>query len=110
MGARRRLNRWLMTLALCGLAGCALLGKKRPAAPPERQPRRVGTVALVGRDHSFALIDVGLHYLPPAGRALKAFRDGQETGVLAVSGERNGPFVAADIVGGQPGQGDEIFE
>ena len=40
----------------------------------------------------------------------KCFRDGVETGVLTVSGERQGTHIIADIVTGSPRRGDQVFQ
>ncbi len=103
-------------MAVCGvllLTGCASMRhKQKPPAdiPPAAVtgPQRVGRVALVNEDLGFVLVDVGSLYTPQAGLALKSFRDGIETGVLAVSPEKERPFIVADIVKGTPEVGDDV--
>jgi hypothetical protein len=104
-------------IALCGvllLAGCASMRhkeKKQPPPPPSPTaigPQRVGRVALVNEDLGFVLVDVGSLYTPQAGQALKSFRDGIETGVLAVSPEKQRPFIVGDIIKGTPEVGDDV--
>jgi hypothetical protein len=56
------------------------------------------------------LVDVGSLYTPSAGTALKSFRNGVETGVLAVSPEKERPFIVGDIVKGTPQIGDDVEE
>jgi len=73
-------------------------------------PRRVGRVAAVNEQLHFVLVDVGSLYSPTAGTALKSFSGGAETGVLAVGTEKERPFIAADIVKGEPKVGDEVEE
>jgi hypothetical protein len=70
----------------------------------------VGTVASVNEELHFVLVDVGSLYTPPAGTALKCFSSGAETGIIAVSPERERPFIVGDIVKGEPKVGDEVEE
>ncbi len=105
-------------LGLLLLPGCASLHhkEKHPAQPPPPPaadvsvPRRVGRVAVVNQDLGFVLVDVGSLYTPQAGTALKSFRGGVETAVLAVSPEKERPFISADIIKGTPQVGDDVEE
>jgi hypothetical protein len=92
------------------LPACAWHRKKHPQSLPPAGPRRVGTVAVVKEDLHFVLVDVGSLYIPTPGTALKTFSGGVETGIIAVNPERQRPFIAADIVKGQPKVGDEVQE
>jgi len=101
-------------LAVCGillLTGCAW-HKPKPAAPVAAAagPQRVGKVALVNEELGFVLVDVGSLYVPQAGTALKSFSGGAETGILAVSPEKQRPFIVADIIRGDPKVGDDVEE
>jgi hypothetical protein len=93
-------------------AGCASKKREHPApgASAIAGPRRVGTVAVVNADLRFVLVDVGSQYTPPAGMALKSFSGSAETGILAVSPEKQRPFIAADIIKGEPKVGDVVEE
>ncbi len=73
-------------------------------------PRLVGTIAVVNEPLKFVLVDVGSLYVPTVGKALKCFSSGTESGVLAVTPERTGPFISADIVKGAPQKGDQVYE
>ena len=87
--------------------------EKKPAETPAAAvngPQRVGRVAVVNEDLGFVLVDVGTLYTPQAGTALKSFRNGVETGVLAVSPEKERPFIVGDIVKGTPQVGDDVEE
>jgi hypothetical protein len=101
-------------LACFPLGGCSILPhkKKQQAVQAEQgtEPRRVGSVALVNEKLRFVLVDTGTLYQPAHETALKTFTNGLQTGVLSVSKERKPPFVAADIVQGAPGRGDDVFE
>ncbi len=74
------------------------------------KPKLVGIILLVNADAGFVVIDAHGWMLPDAGTALKAIRDGAETGILAVGGERQGANVVADIVTGAPKKGDQVFQ
>ena len=96
-----------VSLLLCA---CVTPGRKNTVAAAATGPRLVGTVAFVNQEAGFVLVDVGALYAPGAGKALKCFSGGQETGVLATTPERKIPFISADIVKGSPGAGDQVFE
>jgi hypothetical protein len=105
----------LLVTALLATTGCSTLlrlvpHRKKPASHPVTAPQDVGRVALVNASLGFVLIETRSMYTPPPGQALKTFRNGQETGVLAVTAERNHPFVAADIVRGAPAIGDQVAQ
>jgi len=106
-------------MAVCGiflLSGCTALpwarhGTKHASSVlPPSGPRRVGRVALVNAELGFVLVDVGSLYAPQAGTALKSFHGTEESGVLAVSPEKQRPFIVADIVKGAPKVGDDVEE
>ncbi len=73
-------------------------------------PKGVGTILLVNADAGFVLIDSHGWSLPEVGTALKCIRDGVDSGILTVSGERQGSHVVADIVTGAPKKGDQVFQ
>lgn len=106
--------------------GCAELNSPTPepaVAPPTTPdtartstPIEVGTVTLVNSALGFVLIDTDMGFTPPKGMALKTFPAGvepapdAETSILTVSAERRPPFIAADIVKGEPQKGDAVFQ
>jgi hypothetical protein len=125
----------LAALSCCAVAACTLprvaqmvhLPKwaKRaevPKAMPVRFPklnsqdagtgkrRPIGTILLVNAEAGFVLIDTRGGVQPDAGMALKCIRDGADSGVLIVSGERQGSHVIADITTGTPKKGDQVFQ
>ncbi len=106
---RRLFLAGLVALAV-GAAGTGCATKRPETAPMAVTPRLVGTIALVNEPLKFVLVDVGSLYVPTVGKALKCFSNGTESGVLAVSPERTGPFISADIVKGAPQKGDQVFE
>ena len=113
----------------CAVASCSSLhlpqwAKRKPVpkAVPIRfpktntsdgtkgKPKPVGTILLVNAAAGFVLIDAHGWALPDAGTALKCIRDGADSGILAVGGERQGSHVIADIVTGAPKKGDQVFQ
>jgi hypothetical protein len=121
--------RTLLAAALCcAVASCSSVplpkwAKRKPVpkAVPIRfpktksdgtkgKPKAVGTILLVNADAGFVLIDSHGWALPEVGTALKCIRDGVDSGILTVSGERQGSHVVADIVTGTPKKGDQVFQ
>lgn len=96
--------------------------KEVPKAAPIRFPktdtgdaakgkrRQIGTVLLVNAEAGFVLIETHGGAQPETGMALKCIRDGADSGVLIVSGERQGSHVIADITTGTPRKGDQVFQ
>lgn len=96
--------------------------KEVPKAAPIRFPktntadaasgkrRQIGTILLVNAEAGFVLIETHGGAQPEAGMALKCIRDGADSGVLIVSGERQGSHVIADITTGTPRKGDQVFQ
>jgi hypothetical protein len=78
--------------------------------PLEAVPKLVGIVSMVNTDGQFVLVESNQSATLDSGTALKCFRDGVETGVVAVSAERRRPYVTADVVTGEPQRGDQVFE
>src|SRR5947209_3307992 len=110
-------QRLILVLAvLVAMSGCATFSHKKPAQPapaaekPAAQPNYLGKVTLVNESLGFVLIEASPSSMPATGQALKCFSNGAETGIVAVSAERNRPFVSADIVKGTPHQGDEVYQ
>lgn len=118
------LARFLLSVVLfCMLEACTWMkGKQVPKATAIRFPKestadgtkgkrkQIGTVLLVNADAGFVLIDAHGWALPEAGMALKCLRDGVDSSILTVSGERQGSHVIADIVTGAPRKGDQVFQ
>jgi hypothetical protein len=120
-------------LPLVVLVGCSAKPKPAPAATVVRAqnstsaaatgvardethrsaPRviQVGEVRVVDEQKRFVLIDLQSNlYVPESGVILRAMRDTTETAKLKVSPERKQPFIAADIVEGEPAPGDQVVQ
>lgn len=109
----------LIIVAASGLCGCSFFEKPVPkpkvvqfpkAKPLENVPKLVGIISMVNADGKFVLVESNQSAALNSGTALKCFRDGVETGVVAVGTERRRPYVTADIVTGEPQRGDQVFE
>ena len=125
-----RLLRAMLAAALCcTVTSCGLLqlpkwAKRKPVpkAVPIRFPKgdssdaakgkrkQIGTILLVNAEAGFVLIETHGWGQPETGMALKCLRDGADSGVLIVSGERQGSHVIADITTGTPRKGDQVFQ
>ena len=107
-GSRR--TRFCLTISSLLLLGCAATDHRAaPSAPAG--PSVVGSVAVVDEERRFVLIDLesGL-YVPPPGVVLRTANASGETGRLRTSPEEKRPFVAADIVQGNPAVGDQVLQ
>jgi hypothetical protein len=103
------------SLGLVFLGGCS--SKPKPAATAttaaSAQPQtiHVGEVAVVDERKRFVLIDLQSNlYVPEPGVTLRTMRDATETAKLKVTPERKRPFIAADVIEGQPAVGDEVMQ
>ena len=91
-------------------AGCAAR-PKAPAPRPAAASRVVGEVAVVDEEKHFVLIDLESNlYVPPPGTALRTTNATGETARLTASPEQKRPFIAADIVSGNPAVGDRVIK
>ena len=100
-----------LTLGLA-LGGCGSIGR-RTTAPKMAGPRaiNVGEVAVVDKERRFVLIDLESSlYVPAPGAALRTLQGSTETARLKVSPERKRPFIAADILDGEPKVGDRVVQ
>ena len=66
---------------------------------------------MVDKEKRFVLIDLQSNlYLPEPGVMLRTLRDGTETAKLKVAPERKRPFIAADVITGEPAAGDQVVQ
>ncbi len=86
--------------------------------PPPKMPRAVavqhrivGEVAFVDIEKDFVLIDLASSlYVPAPGTALRSRNAAGATAQLKASTEQKRPFIAADIVDGEPAVGDQVTQ
>lgn len=83
---------------------------KTDPSDPKGKRRQIGKVLLVNSEGGFVLIEIHGVAPPEPGLALKCVRDGADSGILTVSGERQGAHIIADIVTGTPRKGDQVFQ
>lgn len=102
-----RLPILVLAAALGGLAGCAHFGPKKPEVPEATLPTWVGRVIMVDTLHRFVLVDAGSGSAPAAGRDVVTLRDKRQTALLRVTAEARPPYIAMDIVEGEPALGDQ---
>lgn len=98
-----------ITWSILALTGCA--PRTRPKAPTAAAigPRVVGEVAVVDEEKHFVLIDLDSNlYVPAPGAALRTTNARGEIAHLRASPEQKRPFVAADIIDGDPAVGDQV--
>ncbi len=104
---KSRLPVLVLASALVGLPGCAHFGPKKPEAPEATLPTWVGRVVMVDAVHRFVLVDAGSASAPAAGRDVVTLRDKRQTALLRVTAEERPPYIAMDIVEGEPALGDQ---
>lgn len=104
---KRALTVLVLAAAIGGLAGCAHFGSKKPEVPEATLPTWVGRVVMVDTVHRFVLVDAGSSSAPAAGRDVVTLRDKRQTALLRVTAEARPPYIAMDIVEGEPALGDQ---
>ena len=102
-----RLPAVLLAAAMCGASGCAHFGPKKPEVPEATLPTWLGRVVMVDNFHRFVLVDAGSSSAPAAGREVVTLRDKRRTALLRVTAETRPPYIAMDIVEGEPALGDQ---
>jgi hypothetical protein len=91
------------------IAGCAAGPGPSAASAAPAPPSGVGEIALVDEEERFVLIDLDSNlYVPAPGTALRATNPAGKTAHLKASPEQKRPFIAADIVDGDPVVGDQV--
>ena len=91
------------------MSSCAPGKRPQPPATLAIPPRIIGEVAIVDEEKQFVLIDLESNlYVPAPGTALRAINAKGEAAHLKASPEQKRPFVAADIVDGEPAVGDKV--
>jgi hypothetical protein len=91
------------------IAGCAAGPGPSAASAAPTPPSVVGEIALVDEEKRFVLIDLDSNlYVPAPGIALRTTNLAGNTAHLKASPEQKRPFIAADIVDGDPAVGDQV--
>lgn len=92
-------------------SGCA------PSLPPPSTTtaltpaRVVGEIAIVDQEKHFVLVDLESNlYVPLPGTELQSRNAAGKVAHLKASPEQKRPFIAADIVDGEPAVGDQVWQ
>jgi hypothetical protein len=116
MGLTRQLLLRCLTIAAVPIAfyfsftGCASMTRPAAATPASvTLPVVVGEIAVVDEEKHFVLIDLDSNlYVPPPGTPLRSTNAAGKTAHFKASPEQKRPFIAADIIDGEPAVGDEV--
>ena len=96
-------------ILLLPCTGCAPGARPTAATTAPSAPTVIGEVAVVDEEKKFVLIDLDSNlYVPSAGTTLRATNASGQTAHLKASPEQKRPFIAADIVDGDPAVGDQV--
>jgi hypothetical protein len=91
-------------------SGCASTPPPKPARAALTPPRVVGEIAIVDKEKHFVLVDLESNlYVPPPGTELQSRNGAGKIAHLKASPEQKRPFIAADIVDGEPAVGDQVI-
>lgn len=102
-------RRFIFAVLLSGaLTGCNLFPARKPEAPAATLPSWMGRVVMVDKEHGFALVDTGAPVFLPVGAKLLAFSEGRRTAVLRVTAENRPPYLALEILEGEPQVENEV--
>jgi len=97
----------VLALFWCSLTGCALFPPKEPAVPEATLPSWIGRVVMVDGVHRFVLVDTGGGAPPRPGTLVMTLREKRRTGLLRVTEDARPPYVAMEILEGDPQLGDQ---
>jgi hypothetical protein len=90
-------------------ASCAPRAQPTAGRAAPTRPVVIGEVAVVDEEKKFVLIDLDSNlYVPAPGTTLRATNASGGTAHLRASPEQKRPFIAADIVDGDPAVGDQV--
>jgi len=91
--------------------GCTTGLRRAAVSTGPVQPMIVGEIALVDEAQRFVLVDLDNHlYVPSPGTALQTTNASGEVAHLKASPEQKRPFIAADIIDGDPVVGDQVIK
>ena len=98
-------------LPVLAASGCTvlqpLLGPKKPEIPEATLPAWIGRVVMVDMTHRFVLVETGASAAPSTGTEVLTVRDKRKTSILRATGEARPPYVAMEILKGEPALGDQ---
>ena len=101
---------YLAIFGILASTGCAPTVPLKPAPGAVTQPHVVGEIAVVDEEKRFVLIDLESNlYVPLPGTELRSRNAAGAIAHLKASPEQKRPFIAADIVDGDPAVGDQVL-
>ena len=99
----------ISALTLLSFNGCAPRQRSVATGAALVTPSVVGEIAVVDEEKRFVLIDLDSNLSVPApGTALRSINATGKSAHLKASPEQKRPFIAADIVDGEPAVGDKV--
>jgi hypothetical protein len=91
-------------------SGCAPTPPPKAARAALTTSLGVGEIAIVDKEKHFVLVDLESNlYVPPPGTELQSRNGAGKIAHLKASPEQKRPFIAADIVDGEPAVGDQVI-
>jgi hypothetical protein len=100
----------IAALALLSSGGCASRQRSGVSGVAPVTPSVVGEIAIVDEEKHFVLIDLDSNlYVPVPGTPLRSTNTAGKTAHLKASPEQKRPFIAADIIDGEPAVGDKVI-
>lgn len=85
------------------------LPKKKPSPPVATPVNWGGTIRMLNKNENFALVEAESATPCVVGEKYICVRNGRESGTLVITSLRAHPFLIADILGGDPCDGDKIY-
>ena len=85
------------------------LPKKKPTPPVATPVNWGGAIRMVNKNENFALVEAESATPCVVGEKYICVRNGRESGTLMITSLRAHPFIIADILGGDPCDGDKIY-
>jgi len=99
---------FILPLVAVALSGCIpWLKKPKPEAPEASLPSWLGRVVMVDTTHRFVLLDTGAPMTLAPGAKVITYRDKQLTSTLQVTPESRPPYIALEILEGEPALDDQ---
>lgn len=94
---------------LLPFAGCAPGPRPAATSTAPAPPVVIGEIAVVDEEKRFVLVDLDSYlYVPSPGTELRATNAAGKVAHLKASPEQKRPFIAADIIDGDPAVGDQV--
>ena len=92
------------------VTGCATGPRPAAASAAPAPPVVIGEIAVMDEEQRFVLIDLDSNlYVPAPGTALRTTNPSGKIAQLKASPEQKRPFIAADIIDGDPVVGEQVI-